>query len=92
MRPSQELQALSSQLRGLRLAPRTLCNSCVAAVARPVASQESHSVRPALGYVALVTDGVQVDCVKSNPHLCNYFGISQQVRKIIGQYTDKLGI
>ena len=42
--------------------------------------------------VALVTDGVQVDCVKSNPHLCNYFGISQQVRKIIGQYIDKLGI
>lgn len=45
-----------------------------------------------VGYVALVTDGVQVDCVKSNPHLCNYFGISQQVRKIIGQYIDKLGI
>ena len=45
-----------------------------------------------VGYVALVTDGVQVDCVKSNPYLCNYFGISQQVRKIIGQYIDKLGI
>ena len=44
-----------------------------------------------VGHVALVTDGVQVDWFKSSPHLCNYFGISQQVRKIIGQYTDKPG-
>ena len=45
-----------------------------------------------VGVLVSVSGGVNVEWVKSNLHPFNYFCISQPVRKITGQYNDKLGI